>query len=64
MLDQADRVLEKAEDFGGKTEEYAKDHRVPVPQANLPFLGPVRSLVLKQVCLQLFRNFDFNQGSY
>lgn len=49
VLDQADRVLEKAEDFGGKTEEYAKDHRVPVPQANLPFLGPVRSLVLKQL---------------
>lgn len=39
----------KSEELGEKAEEFAKDHRVPVPQMNLPFVGPVRSLVLKQV---------------
>lgn len=43
-------VLEKAEEFEEKAEETAKDLRVPVPQTRLPFVGPVGSLALKQVC--------------
>lgn len=45
-----EEVVAKAEEIGEKAEEFAKDHRVPVPQMNLPFIGPVQSLVLKQVC--------------
>ena len=43
-------MLEKAEEFEEKAEETAKDLRVPVPQTRLPFVGPVGSLALKQVC--------------
>jgi len=49
-----DGALETVEELGekaGELKEFAKDHRVPVPQTRLPVVGPVHSLVLKQVCL-------------
>lgn len=43
-------MVEKAEELEERAEETAKDLRVPVPQTRLPFVGPVGSLALKQVC--------------
>jgi len=46
------RALATVEELGekaGEFKEFAKDHRVPVPQTNLPVVGRVRSLVLKQL---------------
>lgn len=51
MLGKAEEFGEKAEELGEEAKEFAKDHRVPVPQMRLPFIGPVQSLVVKQVCL-------------
>lgn len=50
MLAKAEEFGDKAEELGEEAKEFAKDHRVPVPQMKLPFVGPVQSLVIKQVC--------------
>jgi hypothetical protein len=51
VLAKAGEFEDKAEELGEEAKEFAKDHRVPVPQMKLPFIGPVHSLVVKQVSL-------------
>jgi len=51
LEDTQETALAAVEELGekaGEVKEFAKDHRVPVPQINSPF-GSVRSLVLKQL---------------
>ncbi|KAG0626772.1 hypothetical protein M758_2G150500 [Ceratodon purpureus] len=49
VLAKAEEFGDKAEELGEEAKEFAKDHRVPVPQMKLPFIGPVQSLVVKQL---------------